>query len=62
MEKKVDKFYKFTKTFNENKKKWYIANILPVTKENQGNKTTEACYKNLINYYSNELAIKPMKK
>ena len=40
MEKKVDEFYKFTKTFNENKKKWYIANILPVTKENQGNKTT----------------------
>ena len=62
MEKKVVEFYKFTKNFNENLKKRYIPNILPVTKESQVNKTTEAYYKNLINYYSNELAIKPVKK
>ena len=62
MEKKVVEFYKFTKNFNENLKKRYISNILPVSKENQVNKTTEAYYKNLINYYSNELAIKPVKK
>ena len=62
MEKKVVEFYKFTKTFNENLKKRYIPNILPVSKKNQVNKTTEAYYKNLINYYSNELAIKPVKK
>ena len=63
MEKtKVVEFYNFTKNFNENFKKRHIPNILPVTKENQGNKTTEGYYKNLVNYYSNELAIKPMKK
>ena len=62
MEKKVVKFYKFTKNFNENFKKRYIPKILPVSKENQVNKTTEAYYKNLINYYSNKLAIKPVKK
>ena len=62
MEKKVVEFCKFTKNFNENFKKRYIPNILPVSKENQVNKTTEAYYKNLINYYSNELAIKPVKK
>ena len=62
MEKKVVEFYKFTKNFNENLKKRYISNILPVSKENQVNKTTEAYYKNLINYYSNKLAIKPVKK
>ena len=61
MEKKVVEFYKFTKNFNENFKKRYIPNILPVSKENQVNKTTEAYYKNLINYYSNKLAIKPVK-
>ena len=48
MEKKVVKFYKFTKNFNENFKKRYIPTILPVSKENQVNKTTEAYYKNLI--------------
>ena len=48
MEKKVVEFYKFTKNFNENLKKRYISNILPVSKENQVNKTTEAYYKNLI--------------
>ena len=62
MEKKVVEFYKFTKNFNENFKKRYKPNILPVSKENQVNKTTEAYYKNLINYYSNKLAIKPVKK
>ena len=61
MEKKVVEFYKFTNNFNESLKKGYILNILPVSKENQVNKTTEAYYKNLINYYSNELAIKPVK-
>ena len=54
MEKtKVVEFYNFTKNFNENLKKRHIPNILPVTKENQVNKTTEAYYKNLVNYYSN---------
>ena len=48
MEKKVVEFYKFTKNFNENFKKRYIPKILPVSKENQVNKTTEAYYKNLI--------------
>ena len=63
MEKtKVVEFYNFTKHFNENLKKRHIPNILPVTKENQVNKTTKAYYKNLVNYYSNELAIKPVKK
>ena len=62
MKKKVVEFYKFTKNFNENFKKRYIPSILPVSKENQVNKTTEAYYTNLINYYSNELAIKPVKK
>ena len=63
MEKtKVVAFYNFTKNFNENLKKRNIPNILPVTKENQVNKTTEAYYKNLVNYYSNKLAVKPVKK
>ena len=48
MEKKVVEFYEFTNNFNENLKKGYILNILPVSKENQVNKTTEAYYKNLI--------------
>ena len=62
MENKVVESYKFTKNFKENLKKRYIPNILPVNKENQVNKTTEAYYKNLVNYYSNKLAIKPVKK
>ena len=63
MEKtKVIAFYNFTKNLNENLKKRNIPNILPVTKENQVNKTTEAYYKNLVNYYSNKLVIKPVKK
>ena len=63
MEKtKVVEFYNFTKSFNENLKKRHIPNILTVTKENQVNKTTKAYYKNIVNYYSNELAIKPVKK
>ena len=63
MEKtKVVEFYNFTKNFNENLKKRHIPNILPVTKENQVNKTTEVYYKSLVNYYSNKLAIKPVKK
>ena len=54
MEKnKVVEFYNFTKNFNENFKKRHIANILPVTKENQVNKTTEAYYKNLITILMN---------
>ena len=57
MEKKVVEFYKFTKNFNKKFKKRYIPNIFPVKKC-----TTEAYYNNLINYYSNELAIKPVKK
>ena len=59
---KVVEFYNFTKNFNENFKKSHIPNILPVTKENQVNKTTKSYYKNLVNYYSKELAIKPVKK
>ena len=62
MEKKVVKFYKVTKNFKENFIKKYIPNTLQVNKKNQVNKTTEAYYKNLINYYSNKLAIKPVKK
>ena len=42
------------------KKKGYIPNILPVSKENKVNKTTETYYKNLVKYYSNELVIKPI--
>ena len=48
MEKKVVEFCKFTKNFNESLKNRYIPNILPVSKENQANKTTKAYYKNLI--------------
>ena len=39
-----------------------MPNILPISKESQVNKTTEVYYKNLIKFYSNELAIKPVKK
>ena len=62
MEEKVANLYKFTKIFNENLKKRYVPNILSVSKENRVNKTTEAYCKTLINYYSNKLAIKPVKK
>ena len=63
MEKtEVVEFYNFTKNFNENLKERYIPNILPVSKKNKVNKTTETYYKNLVKQYSNELAIKPIKK
>ena len=52
-------FYNFTENFNKNLKKGYIPNILPVSKENKVNRTTET-YKNLVKYYSNELVIKPI--
>ena len=59
---KVVEFYNFTKNFKENLKKKYIPNILPVSKESKVNRTNETYYKNLVKYYSNELAIKPIKK
>ena len=41
-------FYNFTKNFNENLKEKYIPNILPVSKKNKVNKTTETYYKILV--------------
>ena len=63
MEKtKIVEFYNFTRNFNKNLKKKTYTKHFTFTKEKQVNKTTEAYFKNLVNYYSNELAIKPVKK
>ena len=49
MEKtEVVEFYNFTKNFNENFKNRHIPNILPISKNNKVNKTTETYYKNLV--------------
>lgn len=55
MEKTNNLIQEWYKNSNEKIKTKYVPNVLPVTRENQVNKTTAAYYGNLPNYYSNEL-------
>ena len=59
---KLSNFIILLKILTKIKKTGYISNILPVSKENKVNKTIETYCKNLVKYYSNELAIKPITK